>query len=91
MSQLMKRTIELKDVDVEKFIATLNQCRDAVWLETAEGDKLNLKSTLCQIMGLASLIKGGTIANATIRCEDPEDDAILFRLGLWNEAPAEQN
>lgn len=89
MSQLMKRTIELKNIDVEKFISTLNQCRDAVWLETDEGDKLNLKSTLCQIMGLASLIKGGTIANATIRCENTEDDALLFRLGLLNVAPTE--
>lgn len=87
MSELMKRTIQLNDVDVEKFISTLNQCKEAVWLETDEGDKLNLKSTLCQIMGLASLIKGGTIAKATIRCESPEDDALLFRLGLWNEAP----
>ena len=91
MSELMKRTIELKDIDVEKFVSTLNQCKDAVWLETDEGDKLNLKSTLCQIMGLASLIKGGTIANATIRCGNAEDDALLFRLGLWNISPDEKN
>lgn len=84
MSEIMKRTIQLNDIDLKKFIAALNKCKDAVWLETEEGDKLNLKSTLCQIMGLASLINGGTIANATIRCENAEDDALLFRLGLWH-------
>ena len=39
----------LHDIDVADFIKTLDSCKGDVYLETAEGDVLNLKSKLCQI------------------------------------------
>lgn len=84
---VMRRSIDVNDIDIDKFVQALNKCKGDVWLETDEGDKLNLKSALCRIMGLTNLIKGGKVANATIRCDNPEDDAMLFQLNLWNKLP----
>ncbi|MEI3577879.1 MAG: hypothetical protein V8Q07_05410 [Acutalibacteraceae bacterium] len=52
---------------------------------TREGDHLNLKSKLCQLVGLTQLIEGGKIAEAYIICENPEDEAKLFRFNLFKD------
>ena len=61
-----------------------------VFLETEEGDCLNLKSKLCQFVGLTSLIQGGVIENVTIRCELVEDESKLFRFNLYKEVPTKE-
>ncbi len=50
-----------------------------------EGDRLNLKSKLSQLVGLTKLIEGGKIAEASIVCENPEDESKLFRFNLFGE------
>jgi hypothetical protein len=85
----MPREFKIHDVDVPDFIKALDACKGDVFLETTEGDILNLKSKLCQIAGLANILKGATIAEATIRCVRPEDETILFRFNLYKELPNE--
>ena len=45
--------------NVEKFFETVDQCKGKVELVTGEGDRLNLKSKLCQYVSLANIFSGG--------------------------------
>ena len=81
----MTPIIELHDIDVTEFLAVLDTCQGNVFLVTREGDHLNLKSKLCQLVGLTQLIEGGKIAEAYIVCENPEDEKKLFRFNLFND------
>ena len=62
----MTPILSLHNIDVVKFLAVLDTCEGNVFLVTNEGDRLNLKSKLCQIVGLTKLIEGGKIAEASI-------------------------
>ena len=73
----MATPIELHNVDVPDFLAVLDSCKGNVYLVTREGDKLNLRSKLCQLVGLTQLI-----AEAYIICENPDDESKLFRFNL---------
>ena len=78
----MTSMLELHDIDVPGFLEVLDSCKGNVYLVTREGDRLNLKSKLCQLVGLTQLIEGGKIAEAFIVCEDPEDESKMFRFNL---------
>ena len=80
----------LHDVDFNEFLKTVDKCRGDVFLETEDGDILNLKSRLCQMLGLATLLKGAEIGEAVVRCANPEDETILFRFNLYGEMPEEK-
>ncbi len=86
----MSQYLQLHDIDVADFIKTVDSCKGNVFLETEEGDCLNLKSKLCQFVGLTSLIQGGVIENVTIRCELVEDESKLFRFNLYKEVPTKE-
>ena len=75
--------IELHKVDLQEFMKAIDLCKGAVYLVTPEGDRLNLKSKLCQLIGFAALVKGGTVTHAQLECTDKEDEARLFRLNLF--------
>lgn len=81
----MAALIELHDVEVPEFLHELDTCKGAVYLVTREGDRLNLKSKLCQLVGLTRLIEGGKIAEAFVECEDPEDESRMFRFNLFGK------
>ncbi len=66
----MTPILNLHDIDVTKFLAVLDTCEGNVYLVTSEGDRLNLKSKLCQLVGLTKLIEGGRIAEASIICDN---------------------
>ena len=63
----------------------LDTCKGNVYLITREGDHLNLKSKLCQLVGLTQLIEGGKISEAYIICENKEDESKLFRFNLFDD------
>lgn len=83
----MERFIVMHDIDMADFIQTLDKCKGDVFLETAEGDVLNLKSKLCQMIGVTNIMKGAVIKEATLRCTNPEDESLLFRFNLYKEVP----
>ena len=56
-----------------------------MFLMTRDGDKLNLKSKLCQLIGLTSLIEGGKIAEAFVVCDNEADESKLFRFNLYKD------
>ena len=82
--------ISLHNADFNDFIKTLDHCKGDVFLETPDGDVLNLKSKLCQIIGIANILKGAEISEAKIRCTNPEDETLLFRFNLYKEVPGEK-
>lgn len=81
----------LRNIDFKKFMEAIDQCKGDVFLVTSEGDRLNLKSKLCQVIGLTSLIEGGRISEAKIVCENIEDDSFLFRFNLYGDKVLEEN
>lgn len=82
----MSKMIELHDIDVPGFLAVLEKCVGNVYLMTRDGDKLNLKSKLCQLVGLTQLIEGGKIAEAFVMCDNEEDERRLFRFNLFKKS-----
>ena len=86
----MKKNIILHNVDFDDLIKTIDECKGDVFLETKDGDILNLKSKLCQLIGLSTILKNSEIAEATIRCDNPEDETLLFRFNLYGEVPQEE-
>lgn len=81
----MTPILNMHDVNVSEFLAVLDTCEGNVYLVTRDGDKLNLKSKLSQLLGLTQLIEGGKIADASIICENKDDERKLFRLNLFDE------
>lgn len=81
----MTPAIELHDVDVQAFLSVIDTCEGDVFLVTDEGDRLNLRSKLCQLIGLTKLIEGGKISNAHIECQKPEDETKLFRFNIFGD------
>ena len=81
----MSKVLALHNIDVPAFLKVLDSCTGDVFIVTPEGDKLNLRSKRCQLVGLTRRIEGGSIAEASIICEKPEDETKLFRYNLYHE------
>lgn len=65
--------------DSKNFLERINQCKGGVKILTSEGDRLNLKSKLCQFIILSDLFKRRTnIPEMELLCEDPNDIYLLI-------------
>lgn len=84
-----KKNIQLHNINFEDFINAIDKCKGDVYLETKDGDVLNLKSKLCQMIGLSTILKNTEVTEATVRCANPEDETMLFRFNLYGEKPGE--
>lgn len=60
-----------------RFFAAVNECRGRVELLTSEGDRLNLKSALCQYIALTQMFQDQKIEGVELGLSDPLDYAIL--------------
>jgi hypothetical protein len=72
--------MKLYDIDVLKLIELLDKAKGNVYLVTDDGNKLNLKSKLCQLVGVRSLLektKNSTIS-ADLSVENPEDELMFI-------------
>lgn len=59
--------------NVEKFFEVVDSCEGKVELVTGEGDRLNLKSKLCQYVSLANIFSMGEIPELEIVAYERED------------------
>ena len=82
-----KKKIQLHNINFDDFIDAIDKCKGDVYLETKEGDILNLKSKLCQMIGLSTILKNTEVEEATVRCANQEDETMLFRFNLYGEKP----
>ena len=71
--------------ELQEFLAIVNSCKGAVWLESAEGDKFNLKSRLSQYVALGSLLEHDG-AELELFCALPEDE-VKF-IAFFHDHPA---
>ncbi len=76
----------IHDFDFQKLIDFASTAKGDVYLETPEGDVLNLKSRLTQLIALSGTITGGSIGEAKVNCTNPEDESRLFRMNLYRNA-----
>ncbi len=86
----MSEVFKMHDINFDDFIKAIDSCKGDVFLETTDGDVLNLKSKLCQIVGLTTILKGASISEASLRCTNPEDETLLFRFNLYRKLPDEE-
>ena len=64
--------------DINKFFDVVDSCKGKVELITGEGDRLNLKSKLCQYVYLANIFSNGEIPEMEILAYEKEDvDKLL--------------
>lgn len=70
--------------EVKDFLAVVDRCEGDVWLQSDEGDKINLKSSLSQYVAVAELIKDEG-KNLELFCSKPSDEAKFFV--LFSEHP----
>lgn len=69
--------------EVQEFLAIVNSCEGSVWLESNEGDKLNLKSQLSQYIALGALLehKGSELE---LYCTSRTDESRFVEFFLKN-------
>ena len=79
----MRKGIEIHDFDFGKLIEFANEATGEVYIKTSEGDILNLKSKLTQLLAISGSIDWGKVGKAEIVCDDIEDESKLFRLNLF--------
>ncbi len=64
--------------DINKFFDVIDSCKGKVELVTGEGDRLNLKSKLCQYVSLANIFSNGEIPELEVIAYEKEDvDKLL--------------
>ena len=76
-------SIDIHNFSLEKLKDSAATAKGDIFLKTPEGDILNMKSKLTQLLALSGNIDWGTVGEATVICKDPEDEARLFRMNLW--------
>ena len=59
--------------NIEGFFKTVDSCKGKVELVTGEGDRLNLKSKLCQYVSMANIFSNGEIPELEIIAYERED------------------
>jgi hypothetical protein len=69
--------------NIEKFFQVVDSCAGKVELVTGEGDRLNLKSKLCQYVSMANIFSNGEIPELEIIAYEKEDidKLIAFMFG----------
>lgn len=70
--------------EVDGFLKTVDECSGSVWLESVEGDKINLKSKLSQYVAINALISCESDKLEPF-CALPEDEQRFFK--FFNENP----
>ena len=70
--------------DISKFFGVIDQCTGRVELVTGEGDRLNLKSKLCQYVSMANIFSNGEISELELIAYEKEDIDRLVRFMMDN-------
>ena len=59
------------------FFEMLKRCKGKVELVTSEGDRLNLKSTLCQYIMLTQMFNDAKMGEFELLLSEPEDILLI--------------
>lgn len=71
--------MKIKNVEqIHDFLSAIDKCHGAVWLESADGDRYNLKSELSQYIAIGALLKEkGDLLE--LFCSLKDDEQYLFQ------------
>jgi hypothetical protein len=71
--------MKLYQIDAEKLMELLEKAKGNIYLITEDGNKLNLKSKLCQLYGVQKLLESAkdSVLPAELGAENPEDELML--------------
>ena len=69
--------------EVSNFLKTIDECDGDVWLESIDGDKINLKSKLSQYVAISALINCEA-DNLELFCSRKEDEMKFFKFFYEN-------
>ena len=75
--------VDISKIDLKALAEALDACKGPVYYVTDEGDKINMKSAFCRMVGLLRIIEGGQFSGGRFVCENEEDVATLFRFNLY--------
>ncbi|MHC1750178.1 MAG: polya polymerase [Cellulosilyticaceae bacterium] len=75
----MNRVTIMKIHDVKEFLDVVLKCKGEVALLTSNGDRLNLKSKLCQYVAMADIFGDTNIGKIEVEVNESEDLALLLR------------
>jgi hypothetical protein len=64
-------------VQPQLFFEMLRKCKGKVELVTSEGDRLNLKSTLCQYIMLTQMFNDAKMGEFELLLSEPEDILLI--------------
>ena len=70
--------------NINRFFEVVDACEGKVELVTGEGDRLNLKSKLCQYVSMANIFSNGEIPELEIIAYEQEDIDKLINF-MMNE------
>lgn len=70
--------------NINRFFEVVDACKGRVELVTGEGDRLNLKSKLCQYVSLANIFSNGEIPELEVVAYEREDIDRLINF-MMNE------
>jgi hypothetical protein len=71
--------MKIKNInEPQKFFEVLKNCKGKIELVTSEGDRLNLKSTLCQYIMLTQMFTEAKIDEIELLVSEPEDLNLLL-------------
>ncbi|MBQ9833081.1 MAG: polya polymerase [Clostridia bacterium] len=60
-------------IEPRKFFEAVAKCNGSVELLTKEGDRLNMKSTLCQYIALTQMFEDENMSGVEIKVSDESD------------------
>lgn len=60
-------------VEPQQFFAAVNECKGHIELVTGEGDRLNLRSTLCQYIAITQMFQDPRVDSVELVLTDPSD------------------
>lgn len=67
-----------RTIDLKAFIEDVRECENQVYFESTEGDKLALRSALCQFILYSICNQPQLIKGAVIRCFGEHDRQLLL-------------
>ena len=64
--------------NIKDFYDAVEKCTGKVEIVTDAGDRLNLKSKLCQYVAMSEIFRDASIGPIEIEIEKPADQAIIL-------------
>ena len=72
--------------NIEGLFEVINECKGRVELVSPEGDKINLKSRLAQLLAVAGVFSSGYLRELELNVEDADDMNRILDFAVTGES-----